>query len=1179
MNNMLIRELFEKRIDRNINPAVVVSTDDTATIEAEIGEYVFTDDLLDKSWRFLNAVANKREGKAGIWINGYYGSGKSHFIKFMHYCLSPNFSTKAFEKISAAVKGYDPFKPGNNEEITESKFKVLQKRIADLHCMDILFNVEAVTDDHSGEKLTRIFLNMFNQFRGYNAVNIPLAILLEKPLNKAGKFGVFKQYISDSLQHNWEAEAADLAGYKLETILDIAKKLLPELDVKALHSTLTNPSSYHIGITSKLIPELKEYVAEKGDNFRLVFLVDEISQYIGHNKDILLNLQSIIEEVSHGLKNQVWIALTAQQTLEEVVERFDHHAGKSDEFGKILGRFDTRISLESNDASYITKRRVLEKNATGTKALNDLYTEKKDFIQHQFKLSHDLYKGYDDADDFILSYPFVPYQFRLIADVFSAFQRLGYVITEVKNNERSVIGVTHYTVKEHADEKVGLFIAFDHFFNKLFRNNLTHIGRRVIDRALSLTYVRNNEFAQRVVGTLFMISNLEDNVLLTFPPNINNLTVLLMTELDQNKAQLQKKIKDVLKRLIEESIIREETGKFYFYSEDEIQVTNLIKNTKPTFDDRLSIVNDLINPLLRIESKFALEENDIRIGYAIDDKEIYRNGDIKVNIVLFDKLPLEEKAMNTIANDLYICLNEWFTKDTAFNTDLEWYTKNIIYFKNNTSAATGEREKTLQNFKSRNDELKSKLLLKFTEKLLEARFISLQQIVEASAVSGSQTRERYANTLRYHLERVYKFIKYAAGYARTAADLRARVAQSIQITMDGELPNGEAKVEEFILANGNEATVEELVRNFTKIPFGWKDVAVIDMVVMLNARKLRDLEYRNTPRFPAAAFIEKAITTPERPGCIVKALGGIDAKLVDDATKAFGAIFNKSTSSFPTDGYKLAEQMAQHLAALKDDYASYQDKYDKLYPFGKTFKEIKETITAWIDIRDPKRLFTELIEGQTAAKALRDKTEKTKDFITAHIAKYDEIKRFYLANEANFASLSDGDKEVASKLAQFLLNAEPASEFRVAVKQYEQAKAALTKLVDDLRKKAVTAYEKIFAELEAKATEMKVDYVAYRSKDKALQRLQSLNDITQLMYELSKAANFKAEELGWIIQTAGVMNDDGTGDGTPARKPEIVVVSQIQSSISNQEELDQFISTISTEFKKLLSQNKTIIIE
>jgi len=669
---MLIRELFELPIERNINPAVVVSANDADTIKSEIEEYIFTDDLLERAWKFLDALVNKKDQKAGIWINGYYGSGKSHFIKFIHYCLDPLSSTLAFESILKAAKGYDPFLPGHNEEITESKIKALHKKVTNLQCSNIMFNVEAVTDDHSGERLTRIFLNMFNGFRGYNSVNIPLAILLEKPLDRASKLGEFKNAIAKELEHDWELEAADLAGYKLESILDIAKRLLPELDIKALHNTLTNPNTYHIGISSKLIPEFKEFLQQQGDNYRLVFLVDEISQYIGNNKDVLLNLQTIVEEVSTQLKNKVWIALTAQQTLEEVVDRFED-GSQSDEFGKILGRFDTRISLESNDASFITRKRVLDKNAAGTKVLNDLYKTKQEFIQHQFKLSHDLYKGYQDPEDFILSYPFVPYQFRLIADVFSAFQRMNYVITEVKNNERSVIGITHYTTKQHAGENVGLFIAFDYFFNELFRNNLTHIGRRVIDRALALTYVKNNPFAQRVVKTLFMISNLEDSVLMTFPPNIDNLTVLLMTELDQNRAALQKQIKEVIERLIEESIIREENGRFYFYSEDEIQVTNLIKNTKTSLDDRLSIVDDLLRPVLRVESKFSLDQNDVRIGYAIDDKEFFRNGDIKVNIIMIDQQSVEDKSMNAIANDLYICLNEWYNKDEAFRKDLMWY--------------------------------------------------------------------------------------------------------------------------------------------------------------------------------------------------------------------------------------------------------------------------------------------------------------------------------------------------------------------------------------------------------------------------------------------------------------------------------------------------------------------------
>lgn len=1172
---MLIRELFELPIERNINPAVVVSANDAATIKSEIEEYIFTDDLLERAWKFLDAVVNKKDQKAGIWINGYYGSGKSHFIKFIHYCLDPHSSALAFEKIIKAAKGYDPFLPGHNEEITESQVKALQKKVTNLQCSNIMFNVEAVTDDHSGERLTRIFLNMFNGFRGYNNVNIPLAVLLEKPLDKAGKLGEFKNAITQELEHDWELEAADLAGYKLESILGIAKRLLPDLDIKALHNTLTNPDTYHIGISSKLIPEFKEFLQQQGDNYRLVFLVDEISQYIGNNKDVLLNLQTIVEEVSTQLKNKVWIALTAQQTLEEVVDRFENR-DKSDEFGKILGRFDTRISLESNDASFITRKRVLDKNAAGTKVLNDLYKTKQDFIQHQFKLSHDLYKGYQDPEDFILSYPFVPYQFRLIADVFSAFQRMNYVITEVKNNERSVIGITHYTTKQHAGENVGLFIGFDYFFNELFRNNLTHIGRRVIDRALALTYVKNNLFAQRVVKTLFMISNLEDSVLMTFPPNIDNLTVLLMTELDQNRAALQKQIKEVIERLIEESIIREENGKFYFYSEDEIQVTNLIKSTKPSLDDRLSIVDDLLRPVLRVESKFSLDQNDVRIGYAIDDKEFFRNGDIKVNIILIDQQSVEDKSVNAISNDLYICLNEWHNKDEAFRKDLIWYTQTVVYFKNNSAAATGEREKTLQITKQRNDTLKDKILLKLTEKFTEARFISQQQIIDPSAITGTQAKDRFSNMLRFHLDRVYRFMKLAAPYARTAADLRARVANAIQTEM-GELPGAEAKVEEVIASNGNEMSVDDLVRHFNKIPFGWKDVAVIDMLIMLNARKLRDLEYKSTPRFAPKDFVEKAITTSERSSCWVRSIGSVDAALVVSAIKAYGEIFKKPTASLSTDGFKLNDQLRESLDLIAKEYKDLQAKYFHLYPFGEVFKQLADLIQGWIAIRDPHRLFRELTDAEVSARELRDKAEKIRQFILSSLPKYDEIKTFITVNDQNIKYLEAADQTKASEVFAFFLKPEPANEFRVIVKQYEEIKKALTALVEKLQKEASGKYNEVFKLLEETATREKVDYNAHK-KETTLQRLAAISNIPQLQLEISNVDRFRTGEIEWILERKQEVHHDGAGDG-PKKKTARIKVSSLGHTISSKEELNEFVTKLSTKIETLLSENSTIIIE
>ena len=76
----------------------------------------------------------------------------------------------------------------------------------------------------------------------------------------------------------------------------------------------------------------------------------------------------------------------------------------------------------------------MEKNSTGSKALAKIYEDNKDYIENQFRISHELYKGYQTLDEFILAYPFVPYQFKLISDVFDAFQQLKFVETQVKDN-------------------------------------------------------------------------------------------------------------------------------------------------------------------------------------------------------------------------------------------------------------------------------------------------------------------------------------------------------------------------------------------------------------------------------------------------------------------------------------------------------------------------------------------------------------------------------------------------------------------------------------------------------------------------------------------------------------------------------------------------------------------------
>ena len=149
-----------------------------------------------------------------------------------------------------------------------------------------------------------------------------------------------------------------------------------------------------------------------------------------------MNLQTIIEEIGANCNNQIWMATTAQQTLDQLV---GNNEIDKDQFGKILGRFDTKISLQSQDAAYITKKRILDKNSNGIGELKSFYDQNKEVVQNQIHFSHELYRGYEDYDEFLLSYPFVPYQFKLISEVFDSFSKLGYVDKGVKNSERSIL--------------------------------------------------------------------------------------------------------------------------------------------------------------------------------------------------------------------------------------------------------------------------------------------------------------------------------------------------------------------------------------------------------------------------------------------------------------------------------------------------------------------------------------------------------------------------------------------------------------------------------------------------------------------------------------------------------------------------------------------------------------------
>lgn len=1168
---MLLKEIYDRNIFRDINPAVVVSDNKKDTIEAEIQEYVFTDELIEKLFLFLETVLNKKSGKTGIWINGYYGSGKSHFIKYSHYLLHKETSSSAFAALEKAVNGYDNMKPGAQEGITPAKLRLLQNRVTTSQCDDIMFNVEDETDDGNQERLTRIFLNMFNKFRGYNPNDIPLALLLEKPLDQQGLFEEFKQKISSHLNFNWNTDAAQVAAFQLQDVLEIAKSVYPSLDIVSLHAKLSNPDSYHVGIRSSLIPELQSFLEEKDDNYRLLFLVDEISQYVGSNKEILLNFQNIIERVSVDCSNKVWIACTAQQTLDEVSIGTDGVTDVSDEFGKILGRFDTRISLQSNDASYITQRRVLDKNSGGIKVLSDLYNDNKDYIQNQFKISHELYKGYQNEEEFIIGYPFIPYQFKLIAHVFEAFQQLQYVIKEVKDNERSVLGITHFTAKLNAENEVGGFIPFDGFYNQQFHTNLTNRGSKAIQNGLELTYVKTHPFAHRVVKVLFMISNLLENQRQTFPSNIDNLTVLLMDKLDQNKMQLQKEIKEVLDKLIEESIIREEKGSYFFFNEDEMDVQNVIKNQTIGLDDRWGIFDEeFFRPLTNLRSKVSFGQNDFNIGYRIENKEIFRNGHFTLTVLLTDKTDLHQKALDATNKELVIGVNEWFNADDGLRKDFDWYCKTNKYFINNSGGATGERSKTNENFRIRNNQLKERITQRLKHKFAETRFISQKTILDSDQVHGSTAQDRMSNLIDKHLNGIYKNHKLSEGYARNQADLKHSAAD--QQTLMPNLTPAEQMVNDFISTNNNQITVQDLINKFAQDPFGWRFEAVLDVLVNLVKKKKREFVYKGQPRYPIVDFINKAVSTTERASCEVVTGEEIDQSILDDTVKAFKEIFNETLVA-ATDKNTLYEDLLAALEKKLTWHQTMEKTYFGKFPFGDCFQQGTQQLSSWVQTRNIKKLFTNLIEEQELAKELFDKTKSMADFAERALEEYRIIRTFVREENENVKMLGPEDIGKVKKINAFLELEDPRTEFRHIYKAYNEVQQALKDKLVELKKEVKARYEDVFKKLHAEADKRKVAQDKYSDKEYILNGIEATNSLSSLKNKFLSADDFKAKALQQIIAAVPVQ------EGAGVKESAAYYVSRKTNTIETEEELDLYLDNVRKEMLDLLKQNKTIILK
>ena len=1181
-----LEQLYLKPITRSINPAVVVDERNAAIIDQEIDEYVFTKGILNGIHTFIKAVTTQKQGKTGIWVNGYYGSGKSHFIKYLSYCLDNEYRGKTLERyVTQAREQKDTF-----AEITFGVASEDQRNISKFTFDKIIFNIDHFSGDKTRNNvLVKVLYNQLNKFRDFNDSNIALALYVEKELQKIGKFEDFKQEIAKQLRGDWHTNYNRFATRYLSRVLDIAAQFDPNLDKSALSQAIANQNQeYRI---EDLINEFVEFLKEKPENYRLVFLIDEVSQYIGSNTSLLLNLQTIIEGIGKSCQGKIWVVCTAQQDLGNIIEKTED---KKENFGKILGRFDTRISLESQDAAQITKIRLLDKTPDAKVELKDYFKQHKAAIENQFSGFHDLYKNYTSEADFIETYPFVPYQFRLISDVFSAFSQAKYVGEGVKDNERSIIGITHFTANQIREKQVGYFVPFDQFFNENFKKNLIHFATNLVNRAYNIQFEKEGlDFSKRVVNALFMVSNIFESLQINFPARLQNIAVLLIEDLNQSKKELESKVKNVLGELIDKKIIQEIDGVYRFFKEDEIEVANLIDSTDIRLDERLDyLYTEIISKVFKkSDYRFNFGNNVFKAGVATDSKTIGNGkGDFEILFSVYNSTPIQNLAHSTARNKLVVCISEWFNTDDNFKKEFARYVKTAKYISNNRSSS-GSRKETIENFGRDNEALIQKLRKHFEANLAETPFIIAQRAVMPSEINGQNPTTRFDEAVDKLLSEVYGKNALAGKVALSNAEL-LKNAQNQQQTTSAELNTAEIELDSKITLLGSGCSLDDVIKKMEEAPFGWRDLNTINTVLGLAQKGKRRFEYKHNRIESYKEFVDKAFNSKERSAISLFAEQNISAQEV----KAFievvnNAIFSENLLPLQVVDAKIVAVDFKAKLAEKINILSKNSEEFEGYPFNTHFKKFKKALESLTTEREAIELFKKTAAQKEELAEQRDTITQLNDFLENKTPQYNAFREFVKTHKDNFSALDDIAQRNAEKLTEYIKTDDtPYEQFAAMLKIYRSLETALKDLVSSLKEQTSAAYQAAFAELEAEQQKLNItDANVLPDLDYIMQGINRSKSITELQLKRRQVSDFKTDGLKALYdfqhkQTAPPPPQAGETAPPQYAGPETEVFTlrndpDLLTTIKNEDDLNEYLDALRRKLSQKLKNNKIIILK
>ncbi|MBV1758099.1 MAG: BREX system P-loop protein BrxC [Dethiosulfatibacter sp.] len=980
---MIVKNMFAKDIDRDIKGVIKVGQGDDENVKQELEEYVVTRELQKHFADFFSSYKKGIVGntdKMGVWISGFFGSGKSHFLKILSYLLE----NRVVDGKSAIDYFIDDRKI--KDEMVLADMKLAGNTSNDV----ILFNIDSKSGmgdtQNNKEAILSVFLKVFNQHLGYYGAN-PFLADLERQLSDEGKYESFKQAFAKIRGKEWVD-----SRHQFRFIQDHVCKALVQIDYMSMEAAKnwceSSTGVYNIDVAT-FANMVKEYIDKKGNNHHVVFLVDEIGQYIGEDSKLMLNLQTVTEDLGSACGGKAWVAVTSQQDIDSITKT------KGNDFSKIQGRFDTRLSLSSANVDEVIRKRILEKSETGRQTLGLLYDEKDTIIKNLILFNDGIEKKlYSDRSNFAAIYPFVPYQFNLLASVLTSIRTHGASGKHLAEGERSMLALFKESAMKIMEKSEGAIVPFNLFYDAL-EQFLDHSHKGVIIRAFDNEYLNPEKsdecFDVDVLKTLFMIKYVKEIV-----ANLENITSLMVSNIDDDRIALKDKVEQALKRLTRQTLIQKTGDIYVFLTDEEQEINREIESQNVEISEVIGKVSELIFDGVYENKNYRYPAFNGRYTFGfnqvVDDRPYKANQNFDITLKILT--PNYDSGMDETILRMMSGQNRYvivaLPDDKAFIDEIRSALKIEKYLRLNTSNVVTKYEQIKEAKRIEMRERNSNARIFLEESLKSADIYANGDMIQSNSKDISS---RINDALGKLVNTVYHKISYInAPMNESHVKAILKGTNNSQISLEGveQLPNKLAlnDVLDFISLNTQrhaKTSMKSIMERFTKAPYGF----VEDDVQWLVAKLFKDGDVAFFVNNEVVNLLTKSedeiFRYLSRKEYLEKLLTEKREKANDKQKKAVREVmkelFNITPVSDEDDSIlksfqQYAENLKNHLEKLEIHY-----KNEPSYP-GKNI------------VKDGKSLLINLLEIKYSAEFFKTVDEKLDDLLD-FAEDYEPVKGFF----------------------------------------------------------------------------------------------------------------------------------------------------------------------------------------